>query len=210
MAGFAYPITLDISAFRCIIIGAGRVGVRKAVGLLHGGAGKIVAIAPEIHAEMPSAVERVEARYEPGHLKGAHLVFAATNDAAVNEQVINDAKQRGILANRTDGGQGTGGDFNVPATQRNGGLLMSITADGHPALASYVRDQLRDAIDPAWVKMEQMLDTIRPMIKARVNDRERRRTMLRLLLSDHGFKLAEHQSPEALFDWAWRMTGEGR
>lgn len=44
MAKKLYPIFLDLSMSRCLIVGAGRVGYRKAAGLLKGGANDILVL----------------------------------------------------------------------------------------------------------------------------------------------------------------------
>ena len=61
-------------------------------------------------------IELVERTYETADLKGAALVFAATNDAATNERVSQDARERGILVNVADSPDLC--DFIVPAVDK--------------------------------------------------------------------------------------------
>ena len=51
--------------------------MRKAEGLIDGGASKVRCVAPEIEDEMPAEVEKINMRFVPAHLDGAALVFAA-------------------------------------------------------------------------------------------------------------------------------------
>src|SRR5688500_6322724 len=84
---FAYPLMLDVTHGLGGIVGGGAVAARKARGLLDAGASRVRCVAPEIDAQLPAPVERVTERYEPRHLDGAGLVFAATDSAEVNAAV---------------------------------------------------------------------------------------------------------------------------
>src|SRR3954467_4702123 len=75
---FAYPLMLDVTDRPVVIVGGGAVAVRKARGLLNAGATRVTIVASEFHADLPSGVHRMAERYEPRHLEGAELVFAAT------------------------------------------------------------------------------------------------------------------------------------
>src|SRR6187431_597410 len=102
---------LDVSDRVIVIIGGGKVAARKAAGLLAAGATRVRAVAPSFDAEFPPSAQKVVGMYLPEHLEGAQLVFAATDDATVNETIVRDARARGILVNSADGE----GDFSVPA-----------------------------------------------------------------------------------------------
>ncbi len=75
---------LDVSARPIVIVGGGRVAARKARLLVDCGATRVRVVAPFFAAELPLGLELVEAHYQPEHLYGASLVFAATNDPKVN------------------------------------------------------------------------------------------------------------------------------
>src|SRR6478609_7363439 len=95
-----YPLMLDVSDRLIVIVGGGAVAARKAAGLIECGATRIRCVSPTFEPKMPPGVERIDGRYGPHHLDGAGLVFAATDDPAVNAAVVRDARNRGILVNR--------------------------------------------------------------------------------------------------------------
>ena len=66
---YSYPILLDLTGKLVVIVGGGRVAVRKAEGLIEGGATKVRCIAPEIEDEMPAEVERIKTLFVPSHLE---------------------------------------------------------------------------------------------------------------------------------------------
>src|SRR5688572_31143815 len=124
---------LDVTGRLVVIIGGGAVAVRKVKGLLDAGATRVRVVSPTAHAEMPADVEHVTATYQAGHLDGAQLVFAATDSAAVNEQVVRDARAREIWVNRSD--EGDEGDFSNPAVARRGAVTLAVST-GSAALST--------------------------------------------------------------------------
>jgi hypothetical protein len=85
-----YPIFLDLSGRRCVVVGGGEVANRKARKLLQTRA-EVVVISPEIKPELESvATEVLRRSYEIGDLEGAYLVFAATDAREVNAAVAEE------------------------------------------------------------------------------------------------------------------------
>src|SRR4051812_24882443 len=99
---FNYPLMLDVTDRPVVIVGGGAVAVRKVRGLLEAGATKITVVATDFHADLPPGVSRVAERYEPRHVDGAELVFAATDRPEVNDAVVRDCRARRILVQRAD------------------------------------------------------------------------------------------------------------
>ena len=123
-----YPLFLDLTGRRCLVVGAGPVGQRKAAGLLAAGA-VVRVVAPE--SPELSGAEWVAAEYEPEHLDGMALVFAA-GPPDVNARVVADARQRGIWVNSAS--DPTSGDFLLPAVRRAGRIEVAVsTAGASPA-----------------------------------------------------------------------------
>jgi cobalt-precorrin 5A hydrolase/precorrin-3B C17-methyltransferase len=142
----AYPITLtNLRGALVVVVGGGAVGARKLRGLLAVGAAvRLIspAATPDLRALAGSGAITWHARaYQPGDLAGARLVFAATDQRAVNAQVADAAAALGILCNVADNPRG--GDFHLPAVHRGPGLLVAVsTAGTNPARAKRLRDQI--------------------------------------------------------------------
>ena len=86
-----YPINLVLENKLVILVGAGHEISRKIAGLLEVGAWVRV-IAPTAHLLVhqyvnEEKIEWLKRRYRPGDLRGAFVVFAATNDPAVHDQI---------------------------------------------------------------------------------------------------------------------------
>jgi cobalt-precorrin 5A hydrolase/precorrin-3B C17-methyltransferase len=141
-----YPITLtNLGGALVVVVGGGAVGERKLRGLLAAGAAvRLIspAATPQLRALANSGAIRWHARpYQPDDLAGARLVFAATDQRAVNKQVADDAAALGLLCNVADDPRA--GTFHLPAVYREPGLLVAVsTAGTSPARAKRLRDQI--------------------------------------------------------------------
>ncbi|MEO7911138.1 MAG: bifunctional precorrin-2 dehydrogenase/sirohydrochlorin ferrochelatase [Roseiflexaceae bacterium] len=149
-----YPIILtNLRGVLVVLVGGGAVGARKLRGLLAVGAAvRLIspAATPELRALADSGAITWYARaYQPSDLIGARLVFAATDQRAVNAQVADDAAALGLLCNIADDPHA--GDFHLPAVYREHELLVTVsTAGTSPARAKRLRDQIA-----AWLSASQ-------------------------------------------------------
>jgi len=176
---FEYPLFLDVRELSVLIVGGGGVATRKARGLLEAGATRLRAVSPRFDEDFPAEVQRIEDAYRREYLADARLVFAATDDSAVNEQATADARAAGVWVCRAD----DEADFTTPALLRRGTLKIAVSTGGNPALAARLRDALALALDPIWVDLAESMQRLRPHILADT-DENRRRRMLRLLAGD--------------------------
>jgi len=196
----AYPLLLDLSDRLVVIIGGGAVAARKAAGVLAGGAQQVRVIAPALAAAMPAGVEHVATRYDPKHLSGAGLIFAATDQPDVNAAIVRDARAAGIPVNRADHDDEDAGDFTVPAMLRRGELTIAISAGGAAALAVKVRDVIAGTLDDAWPQLAEVTKSLRPRIISSISDPTRRRAAMHDLASDEAAALAS-SGPDKLVTW---------
>ena len=134
-----YPLFLDLTNQPVVVIGAGKVALRKIRSLLAAGA-KVTVISPQAN-RLPKAARWLRRRYRQGDLAGARLVVAATDDKRVNELVCAEAKRRRQLVNCV--APPSAGNFFVPAVARRGGITLAISTDGaSPAFAKRLRRDL--------------------------------------------------------------------
>jgi precorrin-2 dehydrogenase len=155
-----YPIFLDLSGRRCVVVGGGEVASRKARKLLQARA-EVVVISPEITPELESVAVEVHRRsYEEGDLEGAYLAFAATDSREVNAAVSREAKERDVPVNVAD--RPSEGDFAVPSTLRRGRLQVAVSTGGaSPALARKIKDELEESFGPEWSGLVEELHAAR-------------------------------------------------
>jgi len=182
-----YPIILDMRKKRAVVIGGGAVAERKIIGLLDAQA-DVVCVSPESSAEIKRLARegriRLEERpYRRGDLDGATLAFAATGDAGVNREVVEEAHARGVLVN--DASAAERGDFSTPATVRAGSLLVTIDTGGRaPALVKQIRDELAERFDARYARAVETLGRMRDYVHATLAPQRRAEVLRRLARLD--------------------------
>ena len=142
-----FPVGLDLSGRRCLVVGAGAVGARKARTLAEAGA-QVTVIAPEGPSEADglAGVRRRAQAYRPEHLEGFFLVVAATDDRKLNRAVCRDAEARGLLA--CDASSAARTRLAFGAAHYAEGLTIAVFTDGRdPERARRVRDQIARMLD---------------------------------------------------------------
>jgi precorrin-2 dehydrogenase/sirohydrochlorin ferrochelatase len=159
-----YPLFLDVAGRKVVIIGGGAVSARKAETMLRHGA-TVTIVAPEIASEI-SGAHLVRKSYEAADLENAFLVFAATNDPAINERVAADCRARNILVSVADAP--ARGDFIVPAIVESGPIRIAISTSGHsPALARRLKADLQPFAELAEILGDLRADAIRSLADAK-------------------------------------------
>ena len=182
-----YPVYLAISGRRCVVVGGGQVAQRRVAGLREAGASVCVvspALTPELQTLADAkAIETIVSTYRAAHIEGAFLAVAATDNRAVNAQVIADAQARHVLINAADAAED--GDFIVPATVRRGDLCISVATGGNtPTLTAKLSRELAAQFGPEWADYVELSGTMRDYIKTRIAEPERRAAHARLIASE--------------------------
>lgn len=141
-----YPVFLNLRGKRVLVVGAGKVALRKVKGLLESGA-EVTVVGPDIHPDFYDLRVTIEVRpFRPDDIKEQALVFAATNDRAVNRTVGELARARRIPANIADAPEECG--FLVPARVRKDNLEVAVSTGGdNPRLAAELRRRLEAVLN---------------------------------------------------------------
>ena len=141
---FGYPVFLDVHDVPVLVVGAGRVGVRKVEGLVDAGA-QVHVVAPEVHHSLdPATVAAVHERpYRASDLDAKRLVVTATGVTGVDAAVAGDATARGIWVNAAD--QTPHCSFILPAIARADDVTVAVSSDGTaPSISAWLRDRIVD------------------------------------------------------------------
>jgi precorrin-2 dehydrogenase / sirohydrochlorin ferrochelatase len=182
-----YPLCLNISGRLCVIIGGGVVAERKVHGVL-AASGRVRVISPVISSGLLMLVEqnRIDWRrktYSVSDLDGAFLVFAATNNASVQEAIYRDAQAARVLVNIADAPALC--DFQVPATLRRGDLTLSVATNGtSPAAAAMVRKRLEQEFGEEYALLIRLAGLLREQILAEERDSEQTKILFQKILHD--------------------------
>jgi precorrin-2 dehydrogenase / sirohydrochlorin ferrochelatase len=155
-----YPVIWRMEGRCGLVVGAGPVGRRKALGLLAAGARVRMVALKTPEQPLAAGTEVLIEPFRPAHLDGMFLAIAATGRRAVDEAVAAAARQRNIpvaLASQPEKG-----DFTLPAVLRRGDLTVTVaTAGRSPALAAALRDRLDDWLPTAWDQVLNLAEALR-------------------------------------------------
>ncbi|MBR4348029.1 MAG: siroheme synthase [Fibrobacter sp.] len=155
-----FSIELNLEGRNVLVVGGGRIALRKVKTLIPTGA-RITVVAPQFDPEFDALKSGEQASlivlknrpYEPLDLRGIFMVFICTDQPAVNAQVSNDARARRILVNNAC--DYLDGDFIVPARMDFGeNIAVTVSTQGRaPSLAK----KLKQKIQTEWAEgLEQV------------------------------------------------------
>jgi precorrin-2 dehydrogenase/sirohydrochlorin ferrochelatase len=193
-----YPIFLNLKSKRAVVVGGGSIAARKVLTLL-GTQARVVVVADQIDEVLKTKckntnTEFVQAKYSKEYLAGATIVFAATNDRKVNEQIYKDCQQIEALCNVADEPELC--DFFVPAVVKRGDLQIAVGTDGYsPAYAGHIRQKLENIFTEKHGEFLAELEIIRKHIMEIVPDPAHRKALLGELVGDESFKYFVENGP---------------
>lgn len=205
-----YPINLDIAGKPCVVIGGGKVALRKIRGLLQAAA-VVKVISPEVCAEVEELFRRGEIfltreKFSADMLGDELLLIAATDNPAVNRQAAESARAKKILVNVVEG---TGGNFFVPSRIARGDLLLTIsTGANSPAFARFVRLMLEAELDENFGAGLELIAHYRAEVKQLLPDSKARQKFWREVLTPDLWQLLRNgqlNALEELLDAAAKM-----
>jgi siroheme synthase-like protein len=165
----AYPIVLDLAAWRCVVVGGGVVAERRVEGLLAAGA-SVTVVAPALTPALTALagagrLQHLARRYDDGDLAGFDLAFAATEAGEVNAAVALEGRRRGVWVNAADDPARC--DFFLPALVRRGDLVVAVGTGGtSPALARAVREELERVLTADYATLAEIAAEARRELRA--------------------------------------------
>ena len=164
-----YMACLKLTGRRCLVVGAGSVGLEKIEGLLACDAAVhvIATAADPAVRELAAAgdIELTERAFRSGDLEGHFLAIAATNDTDVNVAVFDEAERRAMLCNVVDVPPLC--SFILPAIVRSGPIAIAIsTAGASPALAKRMKREIADLYGDDHAELAAILNDVRGWAKS--------------------------------------------
>ena len=162
---FGYPVLLELTGRRCVVIGTLPVREGKVEGLLAGGATEVVVVAAEPgdrldDLEALDGVTVIRRTWYAPDLADAFLVIAHDPDPAVRVRIAAAAREAGALVNVVDDIPRC--DWAAPAVVRRGELLLAIgTGGASPTLAKKMRSRLEAQYGAEWAEVLRVLREVR-------------------------------------------------
>jgi siroheme synthase-like protein len=164
-----YPVFLDLSGRRCLVVGGGTIAERRVEALLEAGAA-VTLVSPTLTPALAALgaagrIRHVARAYEPGDLAGAALAFTVADDPAVSPVVAREARERGVWLNAAD--EPAHCDFILPGLVRRGVLTVAVGSGGaSPALTRALREHLDGTLGPEWAALAELAARARLDLRA--------------------------------------------
>ena len=160
-----FPVNLNLVGRPVLVVGGGRIALRKVEQLLAANA-EVTVISPlfvDEFQEMP--VTLMQREYATGDIDTFRLVITATGNTAVDQLIYDECEDKGIWINSADDPERCA--FTLPAAFRRGPLMITVSTGGaSPALASWMRSHLELAIGPEYEEVVSRLAVERARVHA--------------------------------------------
>ena len=165
LGSMQFPVNLNLVGRPVLVVGGGRIALRKVQQLLAAG-GDVTVLAPHIVDDLSALpVTVLHREYAPGDIADFRLVITATGDTTVDQLIYDECESRGIWVNSADDPDRCA--FTLPAAFRRGSLMVTVSTGGaSPALASWLRSHLELAIGPEYAEVVSRLADERARIHA--------------------------------------------
>ncbi|MFC2050156.1 bifunctional precorrin-2 dehydrogenase/sirohydrochlorin ferrochelatase [Chloroflexota bacterium] len=163
-----YPISLNLQGRKCLVVGGGRVALRKAKALLEHDA-NVEVVSPIFCQELnqlatDGAIRSIQRDYKSEDLQQVFIAIAATDSVKINKRVASEARRRGILVNVVDDPKNS--DFIVPSYLKRGDVIVAVSTSGRsPALARKIRSELENNFKAEYEHLAIIADEVRSNLK---------------------------------------------
>ena len=180
------PVALNVAGKSTLVVGGGNVAARKVLSLLDCDA-HVTVVSPSLNAEfaeLRSRIRFVERAWQSGDasLENFSLIFACTNDCAVNAQIASEAAALKTWCNLADDAESS--DFHGAATVRRGEVCIGITSSGgSPALSRALKTQIEKSVGPEWALLLELVGAQRQNLEKTAVGQSERAEVWRAILS---------------------------
>ncbi|MGN0203390.1 MAG: bifunctional precorrin-2 dehydrogenase/sirohydrochlorin ferrochelatase [Coprococcus sp.] len=192
-----FPLYIDIEDKKTLIIGGGRVALRKAEILADFGA-DICVISPKICDGLKLMDNRGRLCCEQktlnfgefDRLNSAFMVVCATDDRQLNHEIACYCRKQHIWVNCSDSEADS--SFLFPSVVRRNQIIIGISSSGGvPALTRHLRQIIERAVPEWYGDLEQSLRARRDVLKRSNLNHEQKREKLQQMIEDEERRRSE-------------------
>ena len=178
-----FPMFVELSGKKILVIGGGSVAYRKCERLLPYGA-ELTAVSGRFAPQFISlpGVKLLFRPFADGDLDGRDIVIAATDDSELNSRVAELCRERGIAVNVVDDPAEC--SFVFPALTLRGRLSAGVCTGGaSPTAAAYFNRAFDESLPDGVEDILDFMAGIRPRVIAAVPDQRRRARIFSFLFN---------------------------
>lgn len=186
-----FPMFVDMTERECLIVGGGNVAYRKVMVMLDFGA-KVTVVAEDICDELrkltiddiankENRITFIKRRFERKDCDGMEMVIAATDDNALNHEIAEYCKAKGIMVNAVD--QKADCSFIFPSYIKEKNLVAAFSSSGNsPVLTQYLKGKEQEILTPFLGELNEYMGQIREKVIAEYDTEAERKRVFKEIL----------------------------
>nr|WP_308656769.1 bifunctional precorrin-2 dehydrogenase/sirohydrochlorin ferrochelatase [uncultured Agathobacter sp.] len=183
-----FPMYVDMTERECLIVGGGNVAYRKVMVMLDFGA-KVTVVAEDICDELrkltiddtADRIMFIKRRFERKDCDGMEMVIAATDDNALNHEIAEYCKAKGIMVNAVD--QKADCSFIFPSYIKEKNLVAAFSSGGNsPVLTQYLKGKEKEILTPFLGELNEYMGQIREKVIAEYDTEAERKRVFKEIL----------------------------
>lgn len=176
------PVMLDVKEKEVVIIGGGKVALRK-IQLFLNYKANITVVSEKFESEilkLEGKIDIISSTYNKRFIEEAFMVIAATSDKKINHKIYEDAKKLKKFVNVVDDYKNS--DFVTMAIVERGPLKIAVSTSGESAGASKkIKKKIEDFIPSEYEELIKYIGIERKKIIETYDGEEKERRLLKLL-----------------------------
>lgn len=194
------------------MVGGGAVGRRKAL-MLAECCANVTVVSPSADKQMlalaaDGTVELKKRPYRSTDLDGMFLVIGATSDKDLNQQIKEDAAQRGLLCNIADRPEAC--NFILPSVVNRGDLIIAVSTSGKsPAFAKKMRRELEKKFGQEYAVFLKLMGAIRTKLLSQAHQPEAHKKLFEKLIDRGLVEMIKEKKIEAINQLLLETLGNG-
>ncbi len=173
-----FPIFLNISKIRFLIVGAGNIALAKLETIAEF-SDNILVVGKDFDAQIEDfankkQIKLIKDSYDKKYLAQADIIVAATDDGVVNKQISIDAKAENKLINSVDDPHNS--NFIFGANIKRDEIILAISTSGvSPVLARLLKQRLQKLLPENLTLLGEFLSKNKELAKEKLSDLQARR-----------------------------------
>lgn len=177
-----FPMFVQLKNKKCLVIGGGKVALRK-VQVLKDFEADVTVIAPEMIEQIRQIdkIRRIFRTFMEEDLKEADLVVAAVDDQEINRKISKICRDKKIPVNAVD--QKEDCSFIFPSYVKEGEVVAAFSSGGQsPLITQYLKEKIKPDLTEELGQIAQILGSLRKLAKSCIETEQERKAFYKELL----------------------------
>jgi uroporphyrin-III C-methyltransferase/precorrin-2 dehydrogenase/sirohydrochlorin ferrochelatase len=182
-----YPIFMNVAEKPVLVVGGGKIAEQKVTGLVNANA-SVTVIAPEITENISTLAARQaitvhRRKFEKNDIAGCTLVFGATNNLDVHQEIFDESVSQNIPVNIVDVPALC--TFYLASVFHEGDLKVAVSTNGKsPTLGKIIRDRIAAEFGKGYNELLETLGELRPSVHSIYKEPDRRKAVFEQIVND--------------------------